>query len=167
MAHVGHVGQEIRVSGFQQELPPESKLSKVPIGDDPAKGYEALVAFFRANPDVDVAFNTSSLATPWVLRACKEIGISDKVIQIGTDDAPTNLEGILNGDITFTNGIQFYLNGWFPPEVLYLYNERGLIADRYLQQSIVIIDETNVNEAKEMVINTIGQKAYDDMNPFK
>jgi len=167
LAHLGHAGQELRCQGFEQELPDGVEFEKLPIGDDPTAAKEILTAFFTANPDVEVVFNTNSLSEAWTVGALEELGMAENIIQIGTSDSPADIEGILQGKITFTNGIQFYLNGWYPPHVLYTYLKTGLPGPKYLEQSIVIVNKDTAQAAKDMIISITGQQAYDDANPWK
>jgi ribose transport system substrate-binding protein len=161
----GHAGQELRSKGFEQELPPGSKYTKVPIGEEPTKARELTIAFFQANPDVDVVFHSTSLAMPWVISALEEIGRTN-IIHIGTSDSPADIEGIILGKVAFTNGIQFYLNGWYPPHVLYTYLKTGLTGPKYLEQEVMIVNKDNAEFTKQMIINIIGKEAYDNANPW-
>ncbi len=162
----GHEGQELRSLGFESELPDGSKYTKVPVGEEPTKARESAISFFQANPDVDVVFHSTSLAMPWVIGAMEEIGMTEDIIHIGTSDSPADIEGIIQGKVNFTNGIQFYLNGWYPPHILYTYLETGLTGPKYFEQEVMIVTEDTAEYHKQMIIDTLGQAAYDDANPW-
>lgn len=126
IGHVGHVGAERRAQGMMERMAKENiPVLKIALTEEPGKIYEVARSTLEANPDVDVFWVVTMLATPFVRKAIVDLGLQDQVALATVDESPMAIEGLLKGYVIATHSQQFYLQGWLPVMWLYIYKEYG------------------------------------------
>ena len=161
--HVGHVGAEMRAKGMTAAVTPVgAKVEKLAIGDEASHAIETLTAYLLGNPDVDAIFTTAMLASTWIYSVMEDLGRTD-IKLIGVDESPCSLEGIISGKMLATHSQGFYLQGYLPPEWLYFYLEYGFVPPPTVLVGPIIIDKSNVESFKKLVLSVFGQKTYEEL----
>lgn len=88
-------------AGFREVCPDTEFLPRIAVGSgDDAKGISSSSALLQANPDVTVAFSTTSDGARWWALSAQEVGIEKgKVAIIGMDATRANLDLVKSGDV--------------------------------------------------------------------
>ena len=161
IGHVGHVGAERRAQGMTDRFSENDiPTIKVALTEEPSKIYEVARSTLEANPDTDIFWVVTMLATPFVRQAILDLGMQDQVMLATVDESTMAIEGILKGYVVATHSQQFYLQGWLPVMWLYIYNEYGYTPPPKELVGPVIIDKTTVEEWKERLLNIFGEDQY-------
>lgn len=94
-----------RVAGFEEGIKagcPDVEVLPVAPNDGTAEGaFAAANGLLTANPDVKLIWATDA-GSPGVARAVEERGVQGKVLVIGTDRTPEQLDAIKRGTVTAT-----------------------------------------------------------------
>jgi len=163
--HVGHVGHEMRGQGWQdamkEALGEKYTHYKLAIGEDATKAMEILTSFLEAHPEVDSAYPTAGWASPWVYNVATKLG--RKLVISTVDESPVSIEGILRGIITCTHSQGFWLQNYYPPLILYLYCKYGFIPRSDFITGPIIIDKTNAEYWKKLVMSIFGSETYEKL----
>jgi simple sugar transport system substrate-binding protein len=163
-ATVGHAGQERRASGFFASMPEGVKTDKVVIGEDPQTAKDAIRAYLVANPDVNAVFGVA-LSTKWFTDVSEEMGRAD--VQVLTADAaPISLDCVLNGKCLATFSQQFPIQAPMAYEVLYWYQETQMWPVTPVTTGPMIVDSSNAQVFKDVVIDILGEDEYNKLSPF-
>ena len=88
-------------AGWKELCPDTEFLPRIAVGSgDDAKGISTASALLQANPDVTVAFSTTSDGARWWALSAQELGIEKgKVAIIGMDATRGNLDLVKSGDV--------------------------------------------------------------------
>jgi len=166
LAHVGHVGAEMRAQGMIDVLKPLGiPVDKIALTDDPAKIMQTWQAYLTAHPDTEAIWLVTLLATPYVVQVNEQMGRGDvKVFTV--DESPLAIEGIRAGKVVATHSQQFYLQGWLPTMWLYIYNEYGYTPPPQILTGPVIINRENADEWREKVIKVFGEDLYNQLGSW-
>ncbi len=167
LAHVGHIGAEMRAQGMIDILQPLGiKVDKIALTDDPAKITQTWQAYLTRHPDTDAIWLVTLLATPYIVRVNEQMGRNDiKVFTV--DESPLAIEGIRLGKVVATHSQQFYLQGWLPVMWLYIYNEYGYTPPPKILTGPVIINKNNADEWREKVIKVFGEDLYNELGSWE
>jgi|UniRef100_A0A7V3YFA9 simple sugar transport system substrate-binding protein len=161
IGHVGHVGAERRAQGMMDRMAQENiPVLKVALTEEPSKIYEVARSTLEANPDVDVFWVVTMLATPFVRKAIVDLGLQNQVALATVDESPMAIEGILKGYVIATHSQQFYLQGWLPVMWLYIYKEYGYVPPSRELVGPVIIDRSTAEGWKKRLIDIFGEEQY-------
>jgi simple sugar transport system substrate-binding protein len=166
---VGHLGLEARAKGMQDALARVGvKTDSLAIGSNQAIAKSVLKSFLTTHSDVNVIFSVASWTAPWCYEVAKELNmdpdVDDKGVTILTVDAsPAALEGILRGKVLATHSQGFYLQGWLPAQWLYFYNKFGYTPPPEILTGPIVIDKSNVEQWKKLVMTVFGKKTYDEL----
>lgn len=161
IGHVGHVGAERRAQGMMEQMAQENiPVLKVALTEEPGKIYEVARSTLEANPDTDVFWVVTMLATPFVRKAIVDLGLQDQVALATVDESPMAIEGLLKGYVVATHSQQFYLQGWLPAMWLYIYKEYGYVPPSRELVGPVIIDRSVAQEWKKRLIDIFGEEQY-------
>ncbi len=79
------------------------------------------------------------------------------------DASPAALDGIINGKVLATHSRGFYLQGWLPAEWLYFYNRFGYAPPPEMLTGPIVIDPSNVEQWKELVMRVFGPETYKEL----
>lgn len=94
-----------RVAGFEEGVKagcPDVEILPVAPNDGTAEGaFAAANGLLTANPDVNLIWATDA-GSPGVARAVEERGAAGKVIVVGTDRTPEQIDAIKRGTVTAT-----------------------------------------------------------------
>lgn len=164
MAHLGHAGQEMRAQGFFASMPEGVKTDKVATGDEPQSAKDVIRSYLVANPDANALFGTA-LMNKWITDVLEELGRTD--VQVLTaDEAPSSLECILEGKCLATFSQQFPIQAPLAYSVLYWYKETGMWPAAPIVTGPAVVDKTNVQLFKDVVVNILGEDEYHKLSPF-
>lgn len=164
MGHLGHAGHEMRAKGFFESMPPGVKTDKVAIGDEPMHEKDVLRSFLMANPDVDAIFGGAPF-NKQISDVVEDLGRTN--IQLLTsDDAPSSLEGVLQGKYLATFSQQFPIQAPFAYESLVLYKQTKMAPVAPIITGPLPIDKSNAQQFKVLAVNVFGQAGYDKLSPY-
>lgn len=94
-----------RVAGFEEGIAancPDVEILPVAPNDGTAEGaFAAANALMTANPDINLIWATDA-GSPGVARAVEERGLAGKVLVVGTDRTPEQIDAIKRGTVTAT-----------------------------------------------------------------
>ncbi|MCB1331441.1 MAG: substrate-binding domain-containing protein [Maritimibacter sp.] len=164
MAHLGHAGQEQRADGFFGAMPEGVAADKLAIGEEPQKAKDIIRSYVLANPDVTVLF-TSAPSNKWVADVIDELGRND-IKMLTSDEAPTSLECVLEGYCLATFSQQFPIQAPFAYDALLHYNETGMAPVSPILTGPAVVDASNAQQMKDVVMGVLGEDAYYDLSPF-
>jgi simple sugar transport system substrate-binding protein len=164
LAHVGHAGMEARASGFFKSMPSGVKTDRVAIGEEPSHAKDVIRSFLRANTDVNVMFVGSAAANKWVWDVVNEM--RRKITLVTADESPTSLEGVIQGKYLATFSQEFPIQAELAYEVLYLYKETHMAPVAPMITGPLVVDSSNVQEIKNMLLKFMGDDAYYKQSPW-
>ena len=91
---------EAFVEGYLEVCPDAEILEKIALGDDGAAGIAIATGLLQANPDVSVAFSSTSFGAKSWVGAVNESDIEKgKIAIIGMDYLRSNLDLVKSGDV--------------------------------------------------------------------
>jgi simple sugar transport system substrate-binding protein len=166
---VGHLGLELRAKGMKNALAEVgAQTNNLAVGDKPAVAKSILKSYLMSHPEVNVIFAVASWTAPWCYDVAKELEMQPDVDQEGVtiltvDASPVALEGIISGKVLATHSQGFYLQGWLPAEWLYFYNKFGYLPPPEISTGPIIIDPSNVEQWKELVMKVFGEDTYKEL----
>jgi simple sugar transport system substrate-binding protein len=164
MAHLGHAGQEMRAKGFFESMPAGVKTDKVATGEEPEHAKDVLRSFLTANTDVDAIFGTA-LANKQMSDVVEDLGRTN--IQLLTaDDAPSSLEGVLQGKFLATFSQQFPIQAPFAYEALLLYNQTTMAPVAPIVTGPLVVDKSNAQVFKDQALVIFGKDGYYKLSPY-
>jgi ABC-type sugar transport system substrate-binding protein len=106
----------LRIKGFKDGVAkyPNLKLvASVPGNWDGTQSYNAATTLLRKNPNIKAFYANNDTMAVGVAKAVSDMGLSGKVVIVGTDGIPAALDGIRNGKITATiTPLPFYQGYW-------------------------------------------------------
>jgi ABC-type sugar transport system substrate-binding protein len=103
------------VEGFLEVCSDTEILPVVAVGSgDDAKGIAVSAALLQANPDVTVAFTSTSDGARWWALAAQESGIDKgKIAIIGMDGTRANLDLVASGDVWMLVGQPIFEQAYY------------------------------------------------------
>jgi simple sugar transport system substrate-binding protein len=167
--HVGHIGLEYRAKGMTDAMKEIGvPVEKLAIGDEPTKAKQIMTSYLSVNPDVNVIFCVAAWSAPWAYEVASDLELDPDVDNKGVtilcvDASPVALEGIIAGKVLATHSQGFYLQGYLPPEWLYFYLHFGYTPPPEIITGPIIIDNTNVEKWKKLVMTVFGEKTYKEL----
>ena len=163
MAHLGHAGHEMRAQGFFDSMPEGVKTDRVAIGDEPSQAKEAVRSFLVANPDVNAMFGQTSV-NKLVSDVVKETGRD--ITLVTADESPDSLEAVLGGNYLATFSQEFPIQAPFAYHTLYYYNETGMAPVQPIVTGPMVIDMSNAQLVKDLVVKFMGEDEYYKLSPW-
>jgi ABC-type sugar transport system substrate-binding protein len=164
LSHLGHAGNEQRAQGFFDVMPEGVAKDKLAIGDEPQKAKDIIRSYIVSNPDVGVIFGNAP-ANKWMTDVLDELG-RDDIPVLTSDAAPSSMECILESHCLATFSQQFPIQAPSAYEVLYNYNESGMWPITPIVTGPMVVDASNVQKFKDVVISVLGDDAYYDLSPY-
>lgn len=164
LAHVGHVGWEMRTEGFRDAMAEIGVLTeKLAVGDDPVQGKEIMRSYLINNPETNVMLCGFNVV--WAYKVGEELGLHPNVDEEGltlvsVDASPMALEGIINKKMLASHSQGFYLQGYLPPLWLYFYNKYGFEPPDEILTGPIPINKDNVQQWKDIVMSVFGEEVY-------
>lgn len=163
MAHLGHAGHEMRAKGFFDSMPEDVKTSRVAIGDEPSQAKDAVRSFLVANPDVNAMFGQTSV-NKLVWDVVQEMGRD--ITLVTSDESPDSLEAVLNDKYLATFSQEFPIQAQLAYHTLYLYKETGMAPVAPLITGPMVIDKSNAQLVKDLVMKFMGEEEYYKLSPW-
>jgi len=161
----GHAGHEARAEAFFAEMPAGTVAEKLETGSDPEEFKDILTAYLTENPDVDCIFGMI-LCNKWVADVLDDMDKKGEIIYFTSDENPSSLDGIKQGYITATFTQEFPIQGLLAYHIMYLYLEYAMAPIQPIITGPAIVDASNVDVISELVLNALGQEAWDAASPF-
>lgn len=165
MGHLGHAGHEQRAKGFFEALPKDVKKDKVAIGDEPQRAMDIIRSYLTANKDVDVLFGGAPF-NKWVTDTLEQTGRAKTVSYLTSDDAPTSLEGVLNGKILATFSQEFPIQAPNAYDILYNYKTTGMAPLQPIITGPLVVDKSNAQMFKDQELKIFGKDGYYKLSPY-
>ena len=164
MAHLGHAGQEQRAAGFFSAMPEGVATDRVAIGEEPLKAKDIIRSYIVANPDVGALFAATN-ANKWMTDVVEELGRED-ILVTTADASPSSLECVIAGLCLATFSQQLPIQAPMAYEVLYHYNQSQMWPVTPIATGPMIVDASNAEAFKSVVVSVLGEDAYYDLSPF-
>jgi len=161
----GHAGHEARAQAFFDTMPAGTKTEKLATGQDPEQFKDILKAYLTKNEDVDVIFGMI-LANKWVADVLDDMGKKGEIVYFTSDEAPSSLDGIEQGYITATFTQEFPIQAQLAYNIMYLYKESGMAPVKPIITGPAIVDASNVEIVKGLVMGALGEDVYAESSPF-
>lgn len=111
----------LRIKGFKEGIAKHGNLklvASVPGNWDGTQAYNATQTILRKNPEIKAIYANNDTMAVGVAKAVTDMGLTGKIIVIGTDGIPAALDGIKNGTITATVTPLPYYQGYWSVESL-------------------------------------------------
>jgi ribose transport system substrate-binding protein len=106
----------LRIKGFKEGVAkhPNLKLvASVPGNWDGTMAYNATQTLLRKNPNIKAFYADNDTMAVGVAKAVSDMGLSGKILIVGTDGIPAALDGIQKGTISATvTPLPFYQGYW-------------------------------------------------------
>ena len=107
-------------AGWKEVCPDTEFLPVIAIGSgDDAKGISTASALLQGNPDVAVAFSTTTDGARWWSVSAQDVGIEKgKILIIGMDATRANLDLVKNGDVWMLVGQPVFEEAYFATSMI-------------------------------------------------
>ena len=140
---------EGRVEGARKYLEKFPKIKDVGKYDGTVsleKGVEVITNIITAHPDLTAIISAASGTTVAAAMAVRERNLQGKVMVVGMDLLPQELQLIKDGIIQVTIGQNPYLQGYLPVEAIceYLINNKPI--KKKMATDLEVVDISNVDE---------------------
>lgn len=111
----------LRIKGFKEGIEKHANLklvASVPGNWDGTQAYNATQTILRKNPEIKAIYANNDTMAVGVAKAVSDMGLTGKIIVVGTDGIPAALDGIKNGTISATITPLPYYQGYWSVEAL-------------------------------------------------
>jgi simple sugar transport system substrate-binding protein len=166
---IGHAGLLARCKGWNDTMAKANvKSEMLDISTDPAREGSIMQSYLNSHKDVNAIFSTTARTGPIIFSAAKALnlnpGVDTKagVVMVSTDESPVSLEGIKLGKILATHSQGFYLQGFFPFEILYWNLQLGFRPTTNLLSGPILINSSNIDSWIPLTRNAFGSQ-YDTL----
>jgi len=106
----------LRIKGFKEGVAKHANLklvASVPGNWDGTQSYNATQTILRKDPDIKAIYANNDTMAVGVAKAVSDMGLSGKIIIVGTDGIPAALDGIAKGTISATiTPLPYYQGYW-------------------------------------------------------
>ena len=111
---------------------------------DPIESNRLVTDLLSAHPEVNALQSTESGGTPGVGLALKDLGLTDKVVAVCSDDTDINLDTLREGSIHGVTAQDFWGMGYLAGKFLYM-NAHGMeIPDEY-DTGVILVTQENID----------------------
>jgi len=124
---------------------PDSKLVDV-IEDkaDPNESYRLVKDLLTAEPEINAIQSTESGGTPGIGKALAELGLTDKVVAVCSDDTKINLDTLRNGSIHGVTAQDFWGMGYLAGKYLWM-NAMGMDIPDETDTGVILVTKDNID----------------------
>ena len=142
---------------FAEECSGIEVIGKLIDCDEPEGTVNCAEMGLVTYPEMNAYLSTGNLNAVGPAQVFPEAGRTDIIVQ-GVDDAPEVLEGIRQGNISFSYGQQPYGQGYLAVYIPWKMKHEGVESTaKYLDTRIVFIDEANVDTYQETMKQTFEE----------
>ncbi len=147
----GHPALQVRTDGFENSIGAQDNVTMVDeldVSTDVAQATTRINDAYSANNDIDIILGSGFWAPAGAASLVADEGLQDEMIVGGFDLPESTVEGIQNGNITFTVGQDPYSQGYITTQLAYEYMDRGIPMKNYIT-GVSIVDESNIEFAAQ------------------
>lgn len=124
---VGNVALDERCAGFAEGLGEKTTTNVLAVSIDPSEVRNAVIAYVRENPGIDIILTLGPGGANPTLQALKRRGWINKYIFATFDISPAVLRAVANKEMMFAIDQQMFLQGYLPIVLLTQYNRYGVL----------------------------------------
>lgn len=147
----GHPALQARTDGFVNSIGAQDNvtmLDQLDVSTDVSQATTRVSDAYSANNDINVILGSGFWGPAAAASLVDNEGLQGEMIVGGFDLPSSTLQGIENGNVTFTVGQDPYSQGFMPVMLGYEYVERGIPMKDYIT-GVSIIDESNIEFATQ------------------
>lgn len=111
---------------------------------DPSESYSRVKDLLTAFPEINALQSTESGGTPGVGRALHELGLSEKVVAVCSDDTDINLDTLRKGWIHGLTAQDFWAMGYLAGKYLFMVNNGMDIPDE-TDTGVLLVTRDNID----------------------
>jgi ABC-type sugar transport system substrate-binding protein len=147
----GHPALQARTDGFVNSIGAQDNvtmLEQLNVSTDVAQATTRVQDAYSANNDINVILGSGFWGPAAAASLIENEGLQGEMVVGGFDLPESTLQGIENGNITFTVGQDPYSQGFQPVMLAWEYVKRGIPMKDYIT-GVSIIDESNIEFASQ------------------
>lgn len=147
----GHPALQARTDGFVNSIGAQDDvemLDQLDVSEDISQATSRVQDAYNSNPDINVILGSGFWGPAAAASLVESEGLQGEMVVGGFDLPESTLEGIQNGNVTFTVGQDPYSQGFQPAMLAYEYMDRGIPMKDYIT-GVSIIDESNIEFASQ------------------
>jgi ABC-type sugar transport system substrate-binding protein len=147
----GHPALQARTDGFVNSIGAQDNvemLEQLNVSTDVAQATTRVQDAYSANNDINVILGSGFWGPAAAAQLVENEGLQGEMVVGGFDLPESTLQGIRNGNVTFTVGQDPYSQGFQPVMLGWEYVERGIPMKDYIT-GVSIVDESNIEFASQ------------------
>jgi len=129
---------------YMKDYPGSELVEIIEDKADPNEAYRLIKDLLTAHPEINAIQSTESGGTPGVGKALAELGLTEKVVAVCSDDTDINLDTIRAGSIHGTTAQDFWGMGYLAGKYLYM-KAMGMEIPDETDTGVILVTKDNID----------------------